>query len=95
MDASPEDIAYAREYLGLNAEEGYVWGMIRGAMGSVSDLCVVQLQDYLELGKEGRMNLPGTVSMDNWTWRAKPNFYKEKLTDRITRLTKVYGRAKK
>ena len=95
MDASPEDIAYAREYLGLNAEEGYVWGMIRGAMGSVSDLCVVQLQDYLELGKEGRMNLPGTVSMDNWTWRAKPGFYKEKLTDRITRLTKIYGRAKK
>ena len=92
-EASPEDIAYAREYLGLNAEEGYVWGMIRGAMGSVSDLCIVQLQDYLELGKEARMNLPGTVSMDNWTWRAKRIYDKEKLIARIARLTKIYGRS--
>ncbi|MBQ1969718.1 MAG: 4-alpha-glucanotransferase, partial [Paludibacteraceae bacterium] len=45
-------------------------GMIRGAMGSVSRLCVVQMQDYLELGKAARMNFPGTLSMDNWTWRS-------------------------
>ena len=36
QEASEEDVAMAKAYLGLNEEEGYVWGMIRGAMSSVS-----------------------------------------------------------
>lgn len=94
-EASPEDIAYAKAYLGLNEEEGYVWGMIRGGMGSVSRLCVVQMQDYLELGKPARMNFPGTLSMDNWTWRAEEGFASKELAERIYRLTKIFGRIKK
>lgn len=93
-EASPEDVAYAKAYLGLHEEEGYVWGMIRGAMGSVSKLCVVQMQDYLGLGKEARMNFPGTVSMDNWTWRAEEGFDTPELADKIGYLTKIYGRKK-
>ena len=91
-EASQEDVAYAKAYLGLNQEEGYVWGMIRGAMGSVSQLCVVQMQDYLELGKEARMNYPGTLSMDNWTWRAADGFATPELAERIFKVTKLYGR---
>jgi len=94
-EATPEDIAYAKAYLGLNREEGYVWGMIRGAMGSVSRVCVVQMQDYLELGKEARMNFPGTLSMDNWTWRAEAGFDSEALAAKILKITKLYGRIKK
>ena len=90
--SSQEDVAYAKAYLGLNQEEGYVWGMIRGAMGSVSQLCVVQMQDYLELGKEARMNYPGTLSMDNWTWRAADGFATPELAERIFKITKLYGR---
>ena len=85
----------AKAYLGLNEEEGYIWGMIRGAMGSVSRICVVQMQDYLELGKPSRMNFPGTLSMDNWTWRALPGFDSEALAERILKVTKLYGRTKK
>ena len=36
QEAAKADIAYATEYLGLNQEEGLVWGVIRGCMGSVS-----------------------------------------------------------
>ena len=93
-EASREDVAYARDYLGLNREEGYLRGMIRGAMGSVSRLCVVQMQDYLELGKEGRMNFPGTLSMDNWTWRAEDGFDSPSLARRIHQMTRLYGRLK-
>ena len=93
-EASPEDVAYARAYLGLNEEEGYVWGMIRGGMGSVSRVCIVQMQDYLELGKPARMNFPGTLSTANWTWRAKEGFDSESLCRRIHHLTKLYGRLK-
>lgn len=93
-EASPEDIAYAKAYLGLNEEEGYVWGMIRAGMSSVSRICVVQMQDYLELGKFARMNFPGTLSMDNWTWRAEEGFDSEQLAKKIGYLTKIYGRSK-
>ena len=93
-EASAEDVAYAKAYLGLHSEEGYVWGMIRGAMGSVSRICIVQMQDYLELGKEARMNFPGTLSMDNWTWRARKGFDSPTLAKKIRQITKLYGRVK-
>ncbi len=91
-EASEEDVAYAKAYLGLNQEEGYIRGMIRGAMGSVSRLCVVQMQDYLELGRQARMNYPGTLSSANWTWRADPNFATDQLAQEIQTLTHLYGR---
>lgn len=90
--AAPEDLACAKAYLGLNEEEGLIWGMIRGCMGSVSRLCVVQMQDYLELGASGRMNFPGTLTSANWTWRADPGFDSNTLAKRIFAITKRYGR---
>ncbi len=92
-EAFPEDVAVAKAYLGLNQEEGYIRGMIRAAQSSVSRLCVVQMQDYLELGKEGRMNCPGTLSSSNWTWRAEPGFDSVELAADILRITRLYGRA--
>ena len=92
LEAAPEDIALARAYLGLNEEEGLVRGMIRGCMGSVSKLCVIQMQDYLELDGSARMNFPGTLSPDNWTWRARKGFITEALTKRILETTRRYGR---
>ena len=91
-EAAEEDVAFAKAYLGLNSEEGWVWGMIRGGMGSVSRLFVAQMQDYLELGKAGRMNFPGTLTNDNWTWRAEEGFDADALADRIYTMTCMYGR---
>jgi len=92
QEAAPEDVAMAKTYLGLNSEEGYVTGLIRGCMGSASRLCVIQMQDYLELDGSARMNFPGTLSSDNWSWRAKPGFITGELTDRILETTRRYGR---
>ena len=94
-DAAPEDVACAKAYLGLNQEEGYIWGIIRGAMSSVSRLCVVQLQDYLELGKDARMNQPGSLSCANWTWRANARQLTPALAEKIRSVTKRYGRLPK
>ncbi len=91
-EAAAEDIAHAKAYLGLNEEEGYVWGMIRGAMSSVSRLCIVQIQDYLQLGASARMNHPGTLSGSNWTWRASADFMTSELRERIRNITRLYGR---
>ena len=91
-EAADEDIENAVRYLGLNDREGYVWGMIRGAMGSVSKLCIIQMQDYLEVGREGRMNHPGTLTSANWTWRARPGFASDALAKKIRTATELYGR---
>ena len=92
QEAAPEDIRAAERYLGLNDAEGRVQGMIRGCMSSVSRLCVVQLQDYLELGGAARMNYPGTLSGSNWSWRAKPGALTAKLAAHIREVTCRYGR---
>ncbi|MDD7281499.1 MAG: 4-alpha-glucanotransferase [Erysipelotrichaceae bacterium] len=91
-EADKDDVQLAIDYLGLNKEEGYVWGMIRGGMSTVSDLFVCQMQDYLELGKEGRINLPSTTG-ENWKWRMKKGANSKKLAKKIATYTKRYGRA--
>ncbi|MBQ6840139.1 MAG: 4-alpha-glucanotransferase [Oscillospiraceae bacterium] len=93
--ASEDAVAYAKEYMSLSEEEGLVWGVIRTAMASVSDVCVVPMQDYLDLGAEGRMNFPGTRTSDNWTWRAKSGYLTDALAQRIFKMTKLYGRTAK
>ena len=90
--ASEEAVRYATEYMNLSEEEGLVWGVVRTAFSSVSDLCVIQMQDLLDLGGEARMNFPGTLSDCNWTWRVKDGIINESLAKRILGLTKLYGR---
>ena len=90
--ASPEAVEYATEYMNLTKKEGLVWGVIRTAHSSVSDLCVIQMQDLLNLGAEARMNFPGTLSDSNWTWRAKNGMMSKALAKRILNMTKLYGR---
>ena len=52
-------------------------------------------EDDLELGKEARMNFPGTLSSANWTWRAEKGFDSDALAARIYAATKLYGRVGK
>jgi len=89
--AEKDAVAYATEYMNLTEEEGLVWGVIRTAFASVSDLCVVQMQDYLNLGGEARMNFPGVAS-GNWTWRMAAGSTTEALSRRISKLAALYGR---
>ena len=89
--ALPGDRAHAVAYLGLNEGEGYIKGMIRGCMATVSRLAVVQMQDYLELGAESRMNSPGILGA-NWVWRAEAGFDSDELAAYIRQLTELYGR---
>ena len=93
--ASEAAVEYATEYMALTEREGLVWGTIRTAMASVSKLCIVPLQDYLDLGGEARMNFPGTQTSDNWTWRMRPGMITPELAEKINRMTVLYGRTGK
>lgn len=86
-----DDVEYAVKYLGLNNDEGYNWGFIRGAWSSVGSLAIAQMQDFLGLGSEARMNIPSTVG-GNWQWRVKKEYLSDELARKICKLTKIYGR---
>ena len=90
-EASDEAVKVAVDYMTLTKKEGYVWGTIRTAMSSVSERAIVQMQDYLNLGGEARMNFPGKPS-GNWTWRAKKGFTSNGLAAKILELTNRYDR---
>jgi len=87
------DRNYTRRYLNsMNSDYGaLVWDLIREAYRSVADLCIIPLQDYLVLGREARINSPGTAD-GNWQWRLKPNFLSGDLARSIRSLAEVYGR---
>ena len=85
-------MAYAAEYMSLTEAEGYTWGTVRTASASVADLCVLLMQDLMDLGAEARMNFPGTQTSANWTWRAGKEMYDPALAERIYSMTKLYGR---
>ena len=90
-EGDKKELAHAKKYLGLNEEEGHVFGVIRGGMSSVAKLFVAQMQDYLELGKYNRMNTPGKAS-GNWEWRMLPGEDSKKLAAKIAEMVKLYGR---
>lgn len=81
----------ATKYFNLTEKEGISYGLIRGAMSSVSSLCIICMQDYLELGSEARMNTPSTDS-GNWQWRVKKEALTDLLAEKINKITRLYGR---
>lgn len=93
-EADPEELAFAKQYLGLSESEGFHWGILRGGMSSTAELFVAQLQDYLGLGAASRINTPGEPS-GNWQWRLLPGQLTPELADRIGRMTRMYGRQSK
>lgn len=64
---------------------------IRTAFATVSDTCIIQMQDYLVLGKESRMNTPA-VGQGNWQWRMKKGALTKTLSKKIAHITHLYGR---
>jgi len=83
----------ALEYFGAKIDAEMIhWQMIGLAMNSVSDCCIIPLQDLLGLGGEARMNRPSTVT-GNWCWRFEQGNLKEEIADRFLRLTQQAQRA--
>ena len=89
--ADAETLAYAREYLGIGQWPPLNWAILRAGMRSTAGIFIAQMQDYLELGAEGRMNEPGTTQ-GNWRWRLLPEEMDEALVEKIARCTRLYGR---
>ena len=89
---SPESDAYARDYLGIGLEDDLPAAIIEAGMGSRADLFVAQMQDYLGLGADARMNEPGTLKPENWRWRMLPGQLTDALAEKIACLTNAAKR---
>jgi len=85
-----EEIKFALEYMKSNGREVH-WDMIRLALMSVANTAILQTQDILGLGSEGRMNRPGKP-MGNWSWRLKPKDLNQNVSKRLYYLTKIADR---
>ena len=89
--AAEAERAFAERYLGASGREEVRKALLRCGMGSTAELFVAQMQDYLALGSEGRINVPG-VADGNWRWRMAPGAAAAELAAEIRALTETYGR---
>lgn len=92
---SEEALSYIADYLGMDVGrtvDDYANAILRSGMASVADTFIAQMQDYLGIGAEGRMNEPGSVANANWSWRMKEGVLTDALADRIAKLAKLYER---
>ena len=90
--ARAKEKRHAREYLGLSAEEGEAAGLLRGVLQSPARLAVVPMADWLGLGREGRINTPGTIGGGNWSWRCEAVSLSPGLAKHIRTVCERYGR---
>ena len=67
-------------------------GNLKRIWASPAYLAIGQIQDFLDLGEESRMNEPSTIGA-NWTWRVRESLLNEELAERIADLTMLYARA--
>lgn len=72
-------------------KESYTDAMIRLALGSIAKYVIIPLGDYMNLGKEARINEPSTLG-GNWDWRVQADYDTIALRKKITRLTAKSGR---
>ena len=86
-----KEAKFFRDYLGVSRNKDIPWAMIRLAWSSVSDTAIAQMQDFLELGSDARMNIPSTLG-GNWQWRARQGVFTDELAEKILALTKMYNR---
>jgi 4-alpha-glucanotransferase len=72
-------------------EDQVIKKMIRLAWASVANLAIIPMQDLLELGSEGRMNIPGEAA-GNWQWRFKNEQLDPASAEWLKNISKIYNR---
>lgn len=93
QNISPRERRMVRNYLQdfTASGEEICKKLIALAMGSVANLCIIPMQDYLGLDDRARMNQPSTLGK-NWKWRLEKGQFDESLQERMKKLAEIYGR---
>jgi 4-alpha-glucanotransferase len=82
-----------RKYVGWSSEDshGIAAALMRSAWPSAAGLTIAPLQDVLDIGAEGRMNIPGSAQ-GNWQWRWADSATSEQAFRWLAELTSTAGR---
>lgn len=85
-----------------------IWNFVRGAgarsseashalielaWSSIAALAMAPLQDLLNLGKQARMNVPGSRAEGNWRWRCTEDMLSDSAFEWLSELTKSTSRS--
>ena len=89
--AKAEDKKWVKDYLDLNDDTHIHWNFIKSAWSSVANIAIAPIQDFLGLGGEARINTPG-VAAGNWQWRLSDDVLTDELAEKISYITRMYGR---
>ncbi len=68
------------------------WDLVRAVWNSNAALAIAPVQDFMQLGEDSRMNVPGTTE-GNWDWRWTENGSETIDFEAIRQLTQDAGRA--
>jgi 4-alpha-glucanotransferase len=79
------------DYLGTSPAR-VVAALTRTVLASVAQLAILPMQDLLGLGREARMNTPGTT-LGNWSWQFAWPDVPALLATRYLRWNQLYGRS--
>lgn len=94
FESLPEQVRHAARSYAVKAGAGtgeVAWDFIQSVWSSKSGLAIAPMQDLLNLGVEGRMNVPG-VAAGNWRWRCTEATLKRSNFERLRELTVSAGR---
>lgn len=89
--ATEDEKGFMRDYLNPRECEPVYRTLVRAAYASCSNLAIAQMQDYLGLDSNARMNTPSTLG-GNWSWRLDPALLTDELSDALYRLNTLYDR---
>ena len=92
--ATKDELDFALKYMSLNSIDTINWAMMRTAMMSVADTCILTMQDAVGLDSVGRINTPSTLG-DNWQWRIDGSFINDWLANILLDLTEISFRTPK
>jgi 4-alpha-glucanotransferase len=92
-DLPPAERAHLWGYLGrgVDSSEGVAPALLGLAWSSVAGLAIAPLQDVLNLGKEARMNQPGSAQ-GNWRWRVTDERLSGSALESLRELTRDAAR---
>lgn len=62
---------------------------------SKAEAAITPLQDFLTIGKEGRMNFPSTLSTNNWSWRVDKDEFTKKEDELINKINSWVNKYKR
>ncbi len=92
--ADDNTLAHAELYCNAVGADNLRLAMMKTVLSSVSDLCVLTMQDIIGLGTEARTNIPSTLG-GNWAWRATADQITADEAAWLRKHTALYGRLPK